>query len=651
MSKKKILFHSNCSRVFTGFGKNAKNILSHLFSTGKYEVIEVANGVKEDSPALDLFPWKCIGSFPSDAVIEKECETNNSTKSKAGYGHFRIDEIILKEKPDIYIGSEDIWAFNGFCEKPWWSHLNTILWITLDSTPILDTTSSTARNTDKFITWSNFAQKELANQGVTNSECIHGPVDHKNFFKLSEDNRRRIRNDNEIKAEDYIIGFVFRNQLRKSVPNLLDGFIKFKKENKGAQAKLLLHTNWQEGWDIPKLINEKGLENKDVLTTYFCSKCKKYKVQPFCAKTKKDGEKQECPHCNSKESFNTSSVHEGPSEQELNEIYNIMDVYCHPFTSGGQELPIQEAKLCELITLVTDYSCGQDCSSEDSGGMPLSWNEYREPGTQFIKASTCPHSIANKLSRVFKMSKHKKTHMGEKARDFVIKNYSIEVSANKLMNIIDKMPRVKDKSSLDKEKLKPDLSYKMPENISDEEFILKTYKNLLKVNLKTHSEVFEFLLKKIRSGTSREKIFTALKGNAKRQAQSSKKKTKTLADYLDEADKGRRMAVVLPKSIGDIFMATSLLEDIKKTYENYNLYFICQEIYHEILEGNPHIHKVLPITPECHDALTLEGFSGRTDRPDEEGFFEVAILLHINNQRVLNYTRNGKDKISLDLCT
>ena len=328
-----------------------------------------------------------------------------------------------------------------------------------------------------------------------------------------------------------------------------------------------------------------------------------------------------------------------------------MDVYCHPFTSGGQEIPIQEAKFAELITLVTDYSCGQDCSSEDSGGMPLSWNEYREPGTQFIKASTCPHSIASKLSKVFKMNKHKKAQMGKKARDFVVKNYSTETSANKLMNIIDKMPEIQDKSLLDKENLKPDLNYKMPEGITDEEFILKTYKNLLKVNLKTHSEVFEFLLKKIRSGTPRKKIFEALKNNAKRQSQSTNKKEKALEDYLSDEDKGRRIAVVLPKSIGDIFMATSLLEDIKKTYKNYNLYFICQEIYHEILEGNPHIHRVLPMTPECHDALTLEGFSGRTDRQDEEGFFEVAILLHINNQRVLNYTRNGKDKISLDLCT
>ena len=70
-----------------------------------------------------------------------------------------------------------------------------------------------------------------------------------------------------------------------------------------------------------------------------------------------------------------------------------MDVYCHPFTSGGQEIPVQEAKLTELITLVTNYSCGEDNCTVESGGLPLEWSEYREPGTQFIKASTKPLSI------------------------------------------------------------------------------------------------------------------------------------------------------------------------------------------------------------------------------------------------------------------
>lgn len=650
MSKKKILYHSNCSRVFTGFGKNTKNILSYLFKTGKYDIVEVANGVKENSPALELFPWKCRGSFPDDKQIEKKCDENNSIKSQAGYGHLRIDEIILEEKPDIYIGSEDIWAFNGFCEKPWWSHLNTILWVTLDSTPILDTTASTARNTDRFITWSNFAQKELSDAGVTNSECIHGPIDHENFFKLNKEPREELRVRHKINKDDFIIGFVFRNQLRKSVPNLLDGFKKFKNSNPKCSAKLLLHTNWQEGWDIPKLIKEKEINNNDILTTYFCEKCKDYVVQPFQSDNKKDGEKQDCPLCGEKQTLNTSSVHVGPSEKQLNEIYNLMDVYCHPFTSGGQELPIQEAKLCELVTLVTDYSCGTDCSSEASGGMPLSWNEYREPGTQFVKASTCPHSISSKLTKAYKMNSSKKSYFGKTARDFVIKNYSIKSSAEKLMKIIDNMDAT-DKLKIDAEYLKPNLNYPMPQDCNDEDFILKTYNNLLKVQLRKHSEVFEFLMKKIRNGTSRKKIFQALKNNAKRQTESNEKKEVDISQHLDDSDKGRRLALVLPKSIGDIFMATSLLPDLKNTYKDYNIYFICQEQYHPVLDGNPYVHKVLPFTPDCHDAICLEGFSGRPDRDDSEGVFDIAILLHINNQRVLNYTRNGLDKISLDLCT
>ena len=115
--KKKILFHSNCSRILTGFGKNARNVLSYLYKTGKYEIVEAANGVREDSSLLKLFPWKCVGTFPADSEIESEAKTNNALKSKAGYGLLTIDSIIENEKPDIFIGAEDIWAFNGFWDN------------------------------------------------------------------------------------------------------------------------------------------------------------------------------------------------------------------------------------------------------------------------------------------------------------------------------------------------------------------------------------------------------------------------------------------------------------------------------------------------------------------------------------------------------
>ncbi len=648
MAKKKILFHSNCSRVLSGFGKNARNVLTYLHSTGKYDIVELANGVNENASALKLFPWKCVGTFPDDPDIDRRVKKDSKLKSRAGYGHLRIDEIIEKEKPDVYIGAEDIWAFSDLWDKRWWHKLNTILWVTIDSSPILEASITAAKNTDHFFAWSKFAERELIERGATKAQALHGPVDRNNFYKIPQEERKRLRKEKGVRDDEFIIGFVFRNQLRKSVPNLLEGFSKFKDQNPNSKAKLLLHTDWQEGWDIPRLLKEKKIDNENILTTYLCKECDKYEIKPFQSDKKTKGEKQDCPHCHGEKTQNTISVHRGPSEKQLNEIYNLMDVYCHPFTSGGQELPIQEAKLCELITLVTDYSCGQDCSSEDSGGMPLSWHEYREPGTQFIKASTCPHSIASKLTKVYKMKQHKKRRLGELARDFVIKNYSIERTCDELMSRIDSGKEVDWDYKL--ESLRPNLDYLPDKNSRDEDFILDLYKNMLKIDLKQDSDVYTYLINKLNSGTSREKVLNALKENARQELKSHEREGFKLEDYVDKEDKGKRLALVLPQSIGDVFMATSLLPDLKKTYPEHNIYFITKPAYHAVLDGNPYIHKVIPYDHVCSDVLYLEGHSGRDDLKDNEGFFDIAILLNVNNQRVLNYTRNGKDRISLDLC-
>lgn len=645
--KKKIIFHSNCSRVLTGFGKNAKNVLSYLFQTGKYEIVEVANGVKEDSRTAKLFPWKCIGSFPSGRQIEAAAEKSPEIKRKAGYGHLRIDSIIESEKPDIYIGAEDIWAFQDFWNKRWWKKINSILWTTIDSSPVLESAMSAAGETKNFFCWSRAAAREMNEGGAENVRHLHGPIDHQNFLRLGDEEREAIRAENGISEGQFVVGFVFRNQLRKSVPNLLDGFIKFK-EGSGVDAKLLLHTNWQEGWDIPRLLKEKGINNEDILTTYFCNKCSNYKIQSFASSDKKTGERKDCPHCKSEKSFSTVGVEKGPTESQLNEIYNSMDVYCHPFTSGGQELPIQEAKLCELITLVTDYSCGKDCSSPESGGFPLKWHEYREPGTQFIKASTDPVSIAEELFKVYNMAPEEKRKLGRVARKFVIKNYSIEEVCKELMKILDKLPAIDWNFSL--KDLVPNVDHAAPEGLTDKEFIKDLYENMLKVHLEEESPVYNYLLERLEQGVSRSTIHRALRDNAKKEVGLTKKNEYNITDFLDKEDKGSRMAVVLPRSIGDVFLSTSLLKNLKELYPDYNLYYITSPKYFSILDGNPYVHKVIPHDPICDDALYLEGFSGREEEGDHEGYFEVALLLNVNNQRIMNYTRNGKDKRGFEIC-
>ena len=171
---------------------------------------------------------------------------------------------------------------------------------------------------------------------------------------------------------------MFRNQLRKSVPNLLEGYAKWKEQEKPKKKTyLLFHTHWKEGWNIHKLAEEYGIDKSEILTTYVCKKCGDYQVKAY------DGEDKDCPSCLSEKTQVTTSVGAGVREDQLNEVYNLMDYYCHPFTSGGQEIPIQEAKLTGLITGVTNYSCGEESCEEGSGSLPLSWSEYREHQTEF----------------------------------------------------------------------------------------------------------------------------------------------------------------------------------------------------------------------------------------------------------------------------
>ena len=634
MKKKKILIHSNHCKAYTGFGKHTKNILLYLQKTGKYEIVEFSNGIRWGDPSLNTLPWKCEGSLPNDPSLLKKLNEDPSLARSAGYGAHTIDKIIEQERPDVYIGIEDIWAFSGYTEKKWWNKINCMVWTTLDSLPILPDAIKYAPKIKNYFTWASFAQKSLNQLGHDHVKTLHGALDTSNFKKLEDKDRLKIRSFFGIE-NDFVIGFVFRNQLRKSVPNLLEGFSIFCKQNPESSAKLLLHTNWTEGWDIPRLIKEKNIDPSRVLTTYICSNCKNFEIKSY---TK---EKQDCKFCGSKGTQSTTSTKLGVSETQLNQIYNAMDVYCHPFTSGGQEIPIQEAKLVELITLVTNYSCGEDCCTEESAGLPLSWTEYREPGTQFIKASTNPESISNQLRKVLKMSDKKRGDLGKKARQFVIDNYSIESIGKKLEEILDEM----EPSDWDFDfKPKPkNPNYNPPEIENQSDWIKDIYKNILDMEICESDDGHKHWTKRLAEDMSRDDVLKYFKQVAKKE--NDKNKKIDFADLLSKDDEGSRLLLSMPQSIGDIYLCTSLLKSIKDTYPEYNIYFATKPEYFEILDGNPYIHKVIPYDKNLDNLTVMEGCG------NHKGFFEGAFLPFIGTQRMLNYMHNGKDKIQFDICT
>ena len=600
MRKKKILIHTNYHKLFTGFGKNAKNVLKLLHQSEKYEIIEVANGRPFDDPELSKSPWKSFGSLPApNQLIPEEERQRPEFQRRVGYGYFGIDRIIKQEKPDIYLGAEDIWAFDQFPKRKWWNKLSTVIWTTLDSLPILPTAYDIIPTTSKFLTWATFAETQLKEEGFTNVEMLGGTVNHKDFNKLSTEDRLALRKRHGINKDDFIIGFVFRNQLRKSVPNLLDGYKKFLNKNPNISAKLLLHTHWAEGWDIPRLLKEKNIDPSSVLTTYFCKNCSEYEVKPFT------GQHHNCRFCAAEKSQETTNIVNGVDEAQLNEVYNLMDVYCHPFTSGGMEIPVFEAKLCELITLVTNYSCGEDGCSPESGGIPLSWTEYREPGTQFIKATTSPDSICEQLTKVFNLENSERIKLGEISRQYVLDNYSTEVVCSKLERVFDSLPFCDWDFDMSHEPRNPDYlpSPNIPE---DKDFLLDIYKNILRCELTEKDQGVQYWLQELRNGKTREHVLNVFKNVAIKENQENNKRD--FEDLFEAADKGKRIAVVVPGNGSEVLFANTLLQGLKEKHPDYNIYFITNPTFFPLVDSNPYVHKCIPHTPECEDVLNLEGF-------------------------------------------
>lgn len=620
MRKKRILIHSNYHKAFTGFGKNSKNILNHLFKSNKYDIFELANGFPyKKLPEED--PWPTYGSLCTDPKILKKINDPYSS-NQAAYGSVHIDDVLKIVKPDIYIGIEDIWAFREISKKPWWNKINCMIWTTLDSLPILKDAVEIGKKTNHFYCWSSFAEKACKEIGVE-IKTLHGSINPVNFYKLNYKDKLDIRKKHNINKKSFVVGFVFRNQLRKTVGDLINGFSMFENAYPESDCKLILHTNWSEGWDINSLCRDYKLNPQKILTSYICKKCNNYSLKNY------SGPNDDCPFCEEKKCFVNISTENGVSEFQLNEIYNTMDIYVHPFTSGGQEIPIQEAKLCELITAVTNYTCGEEMCSPESFGFPLKWSPYREIGTQFIKASTSAESIFDNLKKVYLMDSEEKLRMGLNARNFILKNYSSDVIGFELESILDSMPLIDYSSKNPFESF--DLNYIPDINIANnKDFVCDLIKNMLCENPEKYDQkVLELTSLLNDKKVSREKAVDYVK-----QETEAKKQFLFLSDInniIDTSSKNKRLSVTIPNSLEFALLIYCFIPEIKRIYSDHDIYIFCDKNLLELIAPFYNIvYKIFPRTEFDEDLSILKG-------SDENCAFHKSFIF---NENVLNSLKN-----------
>jgi glycosyltransferase involved in cell wall biosynthesis len=664
MRKKVVLFHSDSALIKTGFGRVMKCVLKFLYKTKKYELHHLCCGTRDGLPAIQHTPWKSHGAIPGNAPA-------NVDRSIA-YGKTALDDLIKKIKPDVYIGMQDFWGLDYSLDKKWFKKITSCIWTTLDSLPLLGGAIERAKDIKNYWVWSNFAEKEMHRLGFNHVRTMHGPIETSNFYRIQDEKRKALRKKNSIPEDSIVCGFVFRNQLRKLVPNLLEGYKIWRDEHPEIKnAYLILHTNFSEGWSIPKQVKQNNIDPKEILATYVCEKCGEYQVKSYfddeyIFRKNKEGlfeqdksgnkirnakpihEKKNCPYCKSPNSQNTINISQGVTEKQLNEIYNLMDVYVHPFTSGGQEIPIQEAKLTELITLVTNYSCGEECCEEDAHSMPLEWTKYYEHGTEFIKASTIPGSIAEQLNKFINLNSEEKSEKGKKAREWVIKGFSIESIGKKLIEFIDQAPLLDQHNEelfvASDDDFVPDPDGVIDQELNDEEWLAEIYQKIL--GRKFDEEGFNYWIKQIAEGKTRPSIEAYFRSVAKGNLSKKQSQNLRLEEFFGKFIKNKnkkKILFVIPKSIGDCFLSTSIISSLRSLYKKneWDIYVSSEAPFKGVFEGNEGIEAWIPYNQSMENHMLMEGAA------DHEGWFDICFTPHLSTQKTMNYIHNGLNKMLL----
>lgn len=642
MRKKRVLFLTDYAGAFTGFGKQCKLLLTYLYQTGKYEILNAAQGVIKHGPHEYKYPWKTIGVLPDDPSKIQQINQDPNLARTAAYGQLEINNIVKDFKPDIVFAINDTWGSQFVVDCPFFKKIPTICWNTFDSLPLLPDTLQKASSITNYWTWSDFARKELHKHNFFHVKNQYPLVNTKNFYKLPDTKIMEIKARFGIPQDAFIIGFVFRNQLRKLINTQIEAYSLFKKHNPEIKNTFLYtHTHYGEGWDIHRLCQQYGVDPREILCTYICKESRQYFIAPF------HGQDIENP-ITKRKTLITANVQFGVSDEQLNEIYNIFSLYSHPATSGACELPCVEAALTEKIITTCPYSFGEDIIENNKGSIPMKFTFYTEHGTQFLKSQPSPYELAKIFKKVYEMKSQLKYQMEKDSRKWALDNYSIDINGKKIEEFIDTYPLLEEKDfdfPLQNDQNNPNPEAKVENHSNDKEWVKSLYKLILDREVSDQDEGLIHWLQKIEQKVPKNQIENYFRDVAKQELQKNTKIE--LKDLFDKDENLKRVLLIQPESIGDIFLVTSLFESLRNRYPNdkYKIYIATKPEYRDIIEGNPYIDKWIPYHQIMDSAIVMEGGMG------QNGVCDIVYHPYFETQRLLSYMHNGEDKIDLNLCT
>ena len=367
MKKIRILWCTDSPCVETGFGRVSSQLILRLLKTGRYEIhVMGTNDLGEPHPLrghpdLHIYPLVDIMQDP--------------------YGVRKFPELLRRVNPDLVFALNDIWVWTGDEKHPGMDHwmfraikefkpfIPCVIYFAVDGRPWEQRWIDAINMSTRSVVFTKYGMKVLKETpGVDMSKVrliYHGAAIDK-FFPLPKEEVSLFRKQAwGIESDEvFVVGCVARNQPRKNIPRLLhvfkcfsDGYgicrtcklvmplgvfpdcevcgdTEFSEINPGVgqhNTMLYLHMNMMDmrGFRLPKIANDIKLTNI---------------IAPA-----------------------NHNVAVGIPIEELNKVYNAMDVHVLPTYAGGFELPQVEAQAAGTPTVGTRTTCMTEHLDEGKG--------------------------------------------------------------------------------------------------------------------------------------------------------------------------------------------------------------------------------------------------------------------------------------------
>ena len=361
---------------------------------------------------------------------------NREEQAKAGYynlptgrqdmGIDTIPYYIKKYNPDYLITMADVGKQLAFIErikeakrKGWRG--KWLAYVPIDTPDWSIYWDEMFEAADIIIAMSKFGEKQMKKYGVKNEVIpIQVGVDTKVYYPLAirEELRKRYNVNDK-----FVAGFVGRNQIRKMHPYWMKGFAKFAVGK--PDVCLLLHTDVAppagdgRGWAINALIWNIERQNGEDFTD-----------SKRIILTRSDMDLKE---------------RQKIGKENMNEIYNLMDIFLYPTGGEGFGMPGLECQSAGVPIIMSDNTTGPELAKETGELIKMTKDSYGETvsiiGTNGVSNAIPDYQhVAELLEKYYADWKGEKKllkEMSEKSRKFAL-TMDWDIIASQWLDVFEK---------------------------------------------------------------------------------------------------------------------------------------------------------------------------------------------------------------------